>query len=125
MGRTNMLDFFLRKGIGLTMFKQYTLGVLRKSKFEQGSPMAGYLGLLTMLSKRSVFSLAYVISLINNLKVPLQSWYHTILLSVPLEQVYPVLHSYYVRTKILSLIPYNEEGRPMNKRERLMNKKEV
>jgi len=50
--------------------------------------------LLTMLTNKKVFSLSYLIGLVNNPKIPLQSWYGTILLSLRESVLYTILHRY-------------------------------
>jgi hypothetical protein len=56
MGRSNILDFLLRKGLGLSNFSHYTRDLLRESKYSVGSSSPGFLALLTMLANRKVFS---------------------------------------------------------------------
>jgi hypothetical protein len=73
MGRANITQFLLKKGLGLNNFKHYLTGLLRESKYSVGSLSPGFLALLTMLTNKKVFSLSYLIGLVNNPKIPLQS----------------------------------------------------
>jgi len=73
MGRVNMVDFFLRKGIGLTHLSRYITGVLRLGKYTVGSMAAGYLGLMTMLINKKVITLSKLIGFVNDPKNPLKS----------------------------------------------------
>lgn len=58
MGRSNIAMFLLNKGIGLNNFRKYINGLLRQSKYSEGSYAPGYLALLTMLANKKVFSLS-------------------------------------------------------------------
>jgi hypothetical protein len=73
MGRANIADFLLNKGIGLSRFSHYLRDLLRESKYSVGNCSAGFLALLTMLTNRNVFTISFLIGLVNNPKIPLQS----------------------------------------------------
>jgi len=94
MGRANIVQFLLKKGLGLNNFRHYLTGLLRESKYSVGSLSPGFLALLTMLTNKKVFTLSYLIGLVNNPKIPLQSWYGTILLSLRESVLYTILHRY-------------------------------
>jgi len=116
MGRTTMLDFFLKKGLGHNRFLPYLRGVLRESKYKRGSLAPGLVGLMTMLAKRGVFTYTWLLTRLNNIKVPLQSWYSTILLGLETQGLDSVLQSHYVK---------GDTEFPISaKRVALMNKKE-
>jgi hypothetical protein len=57
MGRANIVEFLLRKGLGLNDFSNYLKKNLRESKYSVGSLNPGLLALMTMLSNKGVFSL--------------------------------------------------------------------
>jgi len=97
MGRVNILYFLLNKGIGLNNFNHFTKGLIRKSKYDLGLLAPGYLALLTMLINKKVFTYRWVIAKVNNVKVPLQSWYGTILLSLERTDLYENLYKYFVK----------------------------
>jgi len=97
MGRSNIALFLLNKGIGLNCFSHYLKGLLRQSKYTEGSYSPGYLALLTMLSNKKVFSLSWLIGYINNVRVPLQSWYGTLLLGINEDHCFSILQAYFVR----------------------------
>jgi hypothetical protein len=97
MGRSNIALFLLNKGIGLNCFSQYLKGLLRASKYTEGTYAPGYLALLTMLANKKVFSLSWLIGYINNVKVPLQSWYGTLLLGLNEDHCFTILQAYFVR----------------------------
>jgi len=117
MGRANILDFLLRKGLGLSNFSHYTRDLLRESKYSEGSSSPGFLALLTMLVNRKVFTYSWLLGLINNPKSPLQSWYATILISLREKILYETLHSYWVKA--------NREFKLSSKMEKLRKRKEA
>jgi len=97
MGRSNIALFLLNKGIGLNRLNQYLKGLLRKSKFTEGAFGPGYLALLTMLANKKVFSLSWLIGYINNVRVPLQSWYSCLLLGINEDHCFAILQAYFVK----------------------------
>jgi hypothetical protein len=97
MGRANIISFLLKKRIGLDNFSNYLKRNFRKSQYDVGVITPGLLALLTMLTNQGVFTLSWLVGLINNPKVPLQSWYSTILLSIRESVVYNTLHDYWIK----------------------------
>jgi hypothetical protein len=73
MGRANIINFLLHKGLGLSNFSNYLKSGFRESKYSVGVITPGLLALLTMLVNKKVFSTSWLIGLVNNPKVPLQS----------------------------------------------------
>nr|UPW42258.1 MAG: putative RNA dependent RNA polymerase [Yunnan mito-like virus 54] len=96
MGRVTIVDFLLRKSIGLNRFHHFLEGLLRKSRYDKGSLSPGYLALLTIMSNKGVFTLSWLIGYINNVKNPFLSWYSTILLSLDAVNLYSVLRQYWI-----------------------------
>jgi hypothetical protein len=117
IGRVSMLDFFLRKGIGLNIFRKYTADMIRATKFTRGLLGPGYAAMLTILANKRVFTYSYLLGLLNNTKVPLQSWYGAILLAISEDRLFTVLRSYFIDE-------CREFSLPLH-RDVLRNKKEV
>jgi len=96
MGRVSITYFLLKKGIGLDHFRTYIQGLLRQSKYTEGSYSPGFVALMTILSNQGVFTLSWLIGYLNNVKNPLQSWYSSILLSLDVGRCFAALNQYFV-----------------------------
>lgn len=109
MGRANITDFLLNKGLGINNFKHYLKGLLRESKYSPGVLSPGFFALLSMLVNRKVFTTSWLIGLVNNPRNPLLSWYGTILVSLKENVLYHTLRDYWVKSiREFSLSPKME-----------------